>query len=67
MNRISQDNYERPEFTEQDYISSNKPLLKEKLKDYIQVEYNQSYLILEPLLFLEVLSIQNLQYQVLKN
>ena len=39
MNRISQDNYERPEFTEQDYISSNKPLLKEKLKDYIQVEY----------------------------
>lgn len=39
MNRIDQDDYERPEFTEQDYISSNKTLIKEKLKNFIQVEY----------------------------
>lgn len=36
--RINEDNYQRPEFTEQDYISSNKVLFKDKLKNYIQVE-----------------------------
>jgi hypothetical protein len=38
MNRLGNDNYERPKFTEQDYISSNRELFKEKLKDFIQVE-----------------------------
>lgn len=38
--RINEDNYQRPKFTEQDYISSNKVLFKDKLKDYIQVEHN---------------------------
>ena len=30
--------YQRPEFTEQDLISSDNQLIKEKLKDYIQVD-----------------------------
>ena len=38
MNRLGNDNYKRPEFTEQDYISSNREVFKEKLKNYIQVE-----------------------------
>ena len=37
MNRLGNDNYKRPEFTEQDYISSRE-VFKEKLKNYIQVE-----------------------------
>ena len=38
MNRLGNDDFIRPDVTTQDYISTNKILLKEKIKDFIQVE-----------------------------
>ena len=34
---LTQDTYNRPEFTRQDFISSNIEEMKDKLKDYVQI------------------------------
>ncbi len=41
--KIGDDNYIRPEITKQDLISSNKDLMREKLKDWVLVPEDYTY------------------------